>query len=144
MNILNDHPETRGRRKLTEEERQVIVDTWHKLSVVTVDRRNNRDVVKIRRSEFLQHQNLKRPADILIEHYTSKRSQEMVKSTCYISTKTVCEFQNIIQSKCGFHVSIGTVLSLRPFYIVPPTEHEKESCLCKFCLNLCLKFTELQ
>ena len=45
LNILNDHPETRGRRKLTEEERQVIVDTWHELSVV-VDRRNNRDVVK--------------------------------------------------------------------------------------------------
>ena len=40
LNILNNHLETRGRRKLTEEERQVIVDTWHELSAVTVDRRN--------------------------------------------------------------------------------------------------------
>ena len=67
----------------------------------------------------------------------------MVKCTQYISTKTLRKIKDAIELKHGFHVSLGMMLSLRPFYVLPPTEREKASCLCKFCLNLWLKFKEL-
>ena len=35
-------------------------------------------------------------------------------------------------------------MNLKPFYIENPYEIEKESCLCKFCLNLRLKFDAVQ
>ena len=35
----------------------------------------------------------------------------------------------------GFACSISTFIKYKPFYITAPTEREKESCLCKKCLN---------
>ena len=35
----------------------------------------------------------------------------------------------------GFPCSISTFIKYKPFYITAPTEREKESCLCKKCLN---------
>ena len=145
MNIILKNTEQRGRKKkLSTEHRQLVYDTWHEFSIVTVDRRNNRDVVKINRSEFLKYEQLKTPSENIIEYYTSKRNQQKVKSTRYIATKTVREIQHTLETKHDLHFSLGIICSLKPFYIVPPSEREKESCLCKFCLNLHLKFDALQ
>ena len=40
----------------------------------------------------------------------------------------------------GYTVSLGKVLSLRPFFVTQPTEKELSLCLCKLCLNSKLFF----
>lgn len=92
----------------------------------------------------MKYQHLTTPPDIIIEQFTSQRNKQKVESTRYISTKNVREIQHIVKTKHNIDIYIGSVHSLRPFYIQPPSEREKESCLCKFCLNLRLKFNELQ
>ena len=32
--------------------------------------------------------------------------------------------------------SLNTFIKFKPFYVFPPSEREKESCLCKKCLNI--------
>ena len=61
----------------------------------------------------------------------------MVKSTRRIATKTGH------QTKAKLEQSARTVLYYKPFYVQKSSEQEKESCLCKFCLNMCLRFNEL-
>ena len=66
----------------------------------------------------------------------------MVRSTRRISTKTGHQIRaKLLQ--VGYHVSYGTVLNYKPFYVQKPCEREKESCLCKFCLNLRLRYNEM-
>ena len=38
---------------------------------------------------------------------------------------------------------MGSISKLKPFYVQTATEQEKESCLCKFCLNCRLNFKAL-
>ena len=66
----------------------------------------------------------------------------MVCSTRHISTETGCQIQ-VKLAEIGFEVSYGTIINLKPFHVQKPAEREKESCLCKFCSNLCLRFNEL-
>ena len=80
----------------------------------------------------------------MIEPFISKRNQELLRSTRRIFTKTVHQLHGIVKNKTGIDISIGSILNLKPFYINKPSEREKESCMCKFCLNLRLKFNELQ
>ena len=56
---------------------------------------------------------------------------------------TIREFHSIVKARTG-DFSLGTMFNLKPFYIEKPTEREKESCLCIFCLNLRLRFNTLQ
>ena len=51
-----------------------------------------------------------------------------------VSTITVKVLQEKLNEK-GVNVSIGTVISLRPFFITCPTDKEISLCLCKLCLN---------
>ena len=45
--------------------------------------------------------------------------------------------KNVYQAfaETGFACSFSTFIKYKPFYITGPTEREKESCLCKNCLN---------
>ena len=70
--------ETRGRKALVVEQQQNIYDTRHEHSIVTVDRRNGRDQVIIKKIDFYKFEHLKLPDDILVENFVSKRNQEMV------------------------------------------------------------------
>ena len=48
-----------------------------------------------------------------------------------------CPVKKVYQAfvETGFVCSISTFIKYKPFYITAPTEREKESCLCKKCLN---------
>jgi hypothetical protein len=115
---------------------------WHEMSVVTVDRRNGRDHVAMREKLFKERfSHLTTPDDHEApEAFIDKRGRVMMKATRRIATVTIREMRNAVIERIGKIMSIGTVLNLRPFYVQPPSEREKESCLCKFCLNLRLKF----
>ena len=147
--ILNDYLtvstvlETRGRKGLSLASRQSIYDAWHEYSIVTVDRRSGRDQIKIKVSDFAC-KDLSVPDDIVLEEFLSKRNQRMVKSTRRVFTKTVRQLRTIVEAKIGNRISTGSVWKNKPFYVISPSEREKASCLCKFCLNLRLKFDELQ
>ena len=66
----------------------------------------------------------------------------MVRSTRRISTKTGCQIQ-VKLAEISFKVSYGTIIHLKPYYVQQSPEREKENCLCKSCLNLHLRFNEL-
>ena len=83
------------------------------------------------------------PNDIELEFFLSKRNKDMVKTTRRISTKTCREMKEILKSMYNVDVSLGSVMNLQPFYVQTATEREKESCLCKFCLNIGLKYNVL-
>ena len=89
-----------------------------------------------------KYKDLRLRSDAEIEFYTSKRRPHMVRSTRRISTKTGCQIQ-IKLAEIGFEVSYGTIINLKSFYVQKPAEREKESCLCKFCLNLHLHLNKL-
>lgn len=137
--------EHRGRRGLSLDTKQLIFDMWHKYSVVTVDRRSGRDQVNMKKSEYEKRfRGLHIPDDIpALESFTSARKTEMIRATRRIATETVKRMQHLVNQKLGATISTGSIFNLRPFYVQVPSEREKESCLCKFCLNLRLKYNAL-
>ena len=44
--------------------------------------------------------------------------------------------RNFLLKNTGLKCSLSTSIKYKPFYISPPTEREKESCLCKKCQNV--------
>ena len=72
------------------------------------------------------------------------RGTDVVKFTKRVSTATIREMLDAVNAIEGCAlVSIGAFLKYKPFFVVPPSEREKESCLCKFCLNTRLLFRPL-
>ena len=144
LNATTEPLESRGRKKLSPVKQQAIFDNWHIYSMVTVDRRDGRYRVVMCKDQFRQKfGGLVTPDDILIEEFVSKRKQDMVSSTRRIATKTFREMEDILKIKCNMDVSLGSISNLKPYYVQTATEREKESCLCKFCLNCRLKFKAL-
>ena len=138
--------ENRGKaNELNLEVKKSIYATWNNNSIVTVDRRDGRDVVSMREDDFnLKFSNLDSPSRIVIENFVSNRNKKMVRTTKRIVTKTVIQIQNEVEIKCGYKVSIGSVVNYKPFYVNVASEREKESCLCKFCLNIRLRLDQYQ
>lgn len=134
----------RGKKGLSQETQQLIVDAWLKESMITVDRRSGRDQVVMKRELFIQKfGNLRFPEDIVIEEFTSKRNQLMVRTTRRIAIKTFKEMNALLKVKHNLDVSSGSIFKYKPFFIQTATEREKECCLCKVCLNIRLKYRAL-
>ena len=87
--------------KLPLELRQVIFDMWNKNSIVTVDRRNGRDMKTITEDDFAKYGDLKMAIDFKVEHFTTKRNQKMVKCTKRVATKKVREIHREVQKMNG-------------------------------------------
>ena len=137
-------PENRGRKALSLPTRQAIFDLWHEHSIVTVDRRTGRDEVSIKSIDYhLKFKELSVPDDMVLGYYTSKRNQSMVKTTKRIWITPIRHLQEIANKKLRENISLGLIINLKPFYVQQPPDREKESCLCRFCLNLQLRFNEL-
>ena len=66
----------------------------------------------------------------------------MVSVSRKVATCTISTIQDKL-SKEEINVSVGTTLSLRPFFISFATEKEMALCLCKICLNAKLLFEPL-
>lgn len=143
LHILEKDIEKRGKhRELSFDIKSLIFSTWNRNSIVTVDRRDGRDVVTIRKDNFDSiYTDLVIPNDIVFEEAVSKRGISIVKTTKRIATKTVRQIKNELKTKHEVDLAIGSIVKFKPFYITSPSEREKESCLCKFCLNIRLRFT---
>ena len=52
-----------------------------------------------------------------------------------IAVNTVNSLKLKLFEECGIDVSVGTILNLKPFFVVNATEREKVLYMCKLCLN---------
>ena len=50
--FIKESPEKRGRKSLSEEDKQAVCDMWHDYSIVTVDRRQNRNQVYMKHDDY--------------------------------------------------------------------------------------------
>ena len=133
--------ESRGRKSISVEIKQVIYNEWKNNAIYSVDRGNNRDKVKISKHTFLR-----KYGDIAKEDHIDeeKSKKDMLFYACprMIVTCTICELQRKLMD-AGINVSYGTVISMKPFYITYATEKENVLCMCKLCLNARLLFNPL-
>ena len=117
---------------LLQESKQLVYDTWLSNTVVSTDRQNE---VRMRKRVYVQKFNELSNSDINIEEVRSKRNILYVSAKRLIATCTVRTIHEKVKAS-GISVSLGTVLSLKPFFIGYPTERELSLCLCKLCLNV--------
>ena len=139
----NNFSETRGRKKLPLEYLQMITDTWLENTIPSVDCRNGRESISIRRSAYLQ----RFPKEL--SHQQPLLEKKKRNTTYYTSTRRIvtCTHQKVvdlIKEKYGVSLPIGTVWIYKPFYVVYPSEKEKQLCLCTLCLNKRLLFNCLR
>ena len=122
----------RGRKPLPF--RQGIFDLWLQFSVISVDRRDGRDTVRMRKDAYLNRY----PGieTTLVTFVTNKRNMLMAQAARYMTTETVRKMVNHVTQKFGRTVSYGTVSSLRPFFVCFPCDREKLECLCITCFNI--------
>ena len=135
----NDFASRRGRKTVHSGQfYNVIHKAWINTSIPTVDRRNNRDTIKIDKKEFEERYTKKYSIQPhkSIEEYTSKRNQEKYKALRLTTTCTYKVMQEKILKDHGVEVSAGVLFACKPFFCVPPTDREMELCLCKTCHNI--------
>lgn len=134
--------ETRGRPKLSMEQRQTIYDTWVDNAQPSTDNRNSRCQLRISLNEFeerfsdLQHKNIE------LHQQVNKRGRKNMTANRMISTTTVRGVQTKLASK-GITHSYGSVINNKPFFITTATEKELSLCLCKLCINITFLFEPL-
>ena len=111
------------------------------LYIYSVDRRNGRDKVKIRKILYLKKCNdsLKN-VEPEVEEITNKRGTTYYAAQHMVSTCTyMCIYANLQQkllAKYGLHVSFGALYLYKPLFVTYPSEKEKMLCLCIKCLNM--------
>ena len=132
---LKGYQETRGREGLSLQTKQSIYNMWIDNCTTSIDGRNGRNMVQISKRKYLEKYGQLSPDSIKIEERQNKRGKLYFSSNRMILTCTVRSIQEKL-SKEGLTVSLGTVLSLRPFFVTYPTEKELSLCLCKLCLNM--------
>ena len=127
-----------GKSGLSIEDRQKIHDLWLKYATLPVDRRDARDIMKIPLKEYtLRYPNINCEHTSIVKN---KRNTMIVQAPRYVSTITVHQMLSSAKGQCNIVTSFGTVISLRPFFLVTPSEREKLECLCTTCLNTRLLF----
>ena len=121
--------ETRGRKVISLEIQQLVCNVWFVNSIPSVDCRNGRESVSIRKSQyFLRHHKDVQHEQPIVEK--KKRSTIMLNSTRRVVTCTNEKIVELLVKKHGVSLSIGTVWNYTPFYITYPTEKERGSFVC--------------
>ena len=126
--------ECRGRSRLSLEKQQIVYDTWLNNSINSTDARNGRNVIRSSKRKYLEMYQGLENKDIVMEEKVNKRGQKYFHVNKMIVTCTSRNIQKQLADK-GIIVSLGKVLSLRPFFVMLASEKELSLCLCKLCLN---------
>ena len=133
--IYDNNFEMKRKQLITNEVKNLIYQKWldPANSIVTADRRNNRDQVLIKRDIF--HTRYPSITDTNLKEVTSKRNVLSYSAVRHISTTTVRAMQKKLKDEDDVKVSIGTIVQLKPYYIGQPSLREQILCMCAFCLN---------
>ena len=128
------------RNSLAIEQHKDIYNFWKENGIVSVDRRNGRDKINISKIEYLrlptkciddenikEEKKLNKKSNIYKQYFSAQRM---------VQPDTLDKLSNKFKQSVNYDVSKSTFNKYKPFYIVPATEREKESCLCGCCLNI--------
>ena len=122
----------RSSRAIPIELRVKVYNYWKPNSIISVDRRNGRHQVRISKEKMRYL-----CQDIPDDDISSVPTKQGIKfeGHCHIYTKPVRNLHACFISENSY-ISYVSFLALKPFYIFPPTEKEKESCMCPTGLNI--------
>ena len=137
------YKEGRGREGFSFESKQTIYNTWIENCITSTDGWNGRNVVQISKRKYLENYGELSYESIRLEEHRNKCGKLYCSSNCLVLTCTMRTIQKKLLEK-GLAISLGKVLSLRPFFITYPTEKEISLCLCKMCLNVRLLFEPIK
>ena len=122
-----------GRSFLSKELRLDVYEYWIANSEVSVQRSNNRHLIKV--SMYNVREQI---ADIIsdtnIEKVQTKRGEKLQANRC-VTNKTYEQIYRNWKDERNMNISIGSFLNLKPFYVTTATVKEMEMCLCGKCLN---------
>ena len=130
--------EKRARSGFTIDEKQTIYNEWLENNIPSVDCRNGREMINMKKGVFLLHyKDIETGSEI--EERANKRGIAMVSAPRRITICTVRKLQLKLEGK-NMNTSLGTILHLKPFFMRNPTEKEREMFLHRYFLNLRLEF----
>ena len=127
------------RNSMHDDQHQKIYDFWLKNenSTQSVDRRSGRDKVKISKEEYVKLYTDIHDPNIEEERKLLKSGLEKIIFSALrkIYMKPVRELHQKFLSTSTSSCSKTTFFTYKPFYVKPPTEREKISCMCMRCFN---------
>ena len=129
--------------KISEETKLKVVNYWKDHCQISVDRRNNRQVVRMKLKKMPKIVKKILKYDEKISIVDTKRGKKY-EGHRHVYTSSVRKLFNDFTKSTGIKISIGSFLNLKPFYIVPPTTREMASCLCIKCLNIHLIYDTIR
>ena len=108
---------------------------------MSTDRRSGREEVGISKLKYLKdykHFELINDENLAEKRVCFEKEWNSKKYICgqrMVYTKPIRKMFQSFTEKDGKRCSMSTFLKYKPFHITDPTERQKESCLCKRCLN---------
>ena len=139
--MKNFHEEFAPRNSLSSSSHQSIYSFWLKEenSIISNDRRNGRDVVRIPKAKYLSQYGSFVDPNIQEEDLILKKTNKVkryIKAPRMVYTKCMKRLHlDFLAEYPDINCSRSTFVKYRPFYIEVPTEREKQSCLCIVCQN---------
>lgn len=139
--MKNFNKEFAPRNSLSPTFHQSILNFWLKKgnSIISSDRRNGRDVVRMPKlSYFLKYGKLT-DANVEEEVVVLKKTSKVkhyIKAPRMVNTKSLNRLNDDFL-KCNPDIvcSRSTFFKYKPFSIMKPTQREKQSCFCVVCQN---------
>ena len=106
---------------------------------MSTDRRKSRDKIKISKLNYLNRQ-LNAIQDDNFEEQTiafkkAGNKKTYVRAQRLVYSKSVRELDKKFMELSGIDCSHSLFYKYKPFYVIPPTEWEQQSCLCIRCQN---------
>ena len=139
--VVTRHEKKKPRHFVSPETHKVVYEFWlqQENAIMSTDRRSGRDELRICKLEYLrlyplyEHQwNKNNRKGVCAEKYRNKEEiHGSPVNVLYSASEKI--YHDFVET--GFAYSIGSIIKYKSFYITAPTEREKESCLCKNCLN---------
>jgi hypothetical protein len=121
--------------KITSESINQAYKFWKEHAIVSVDRRNNRNMIRIKEAKIPKIVRRMTVEDDETEVITSKCGREKLQGHRYIYCKPVRKLYQMFILKSGVEISFSSFYQCKPFYIGKPTCKEMECCTCITCTN---------
>ena len=131
------------RHTLSVSQHQKIYDFWldENVSIPSTDKRSGCQEIRIGKLQYIKE--LKHLEHISDENCKEKdvtlkktgKTKTYIVAQCKIYTKPIRQLYQEFKGNIDFDCSLATFYKFKPFYIGPPIEREKESCLFIKCQN---------
>ena len=139
--VKNAHKDFAPRHSVSSTSHQTILNFWLKEenSIISNDRRNGRDVVRVPKMSYLSKYGNLSDSNIEEEDVILRKTNKVkhyIKAPPVVYTKSLNRLHlDFLEDNPGITCSRSTFFKYKPFYIEEPTEWEKQSCLYILCQN---------